>query len=218
MAKKKPAAGNMVPPGPLCAAPDAEPGTPRKARHDGWTAATRTVFLATLRKAGCVRDACRVAGMSSTSAYRLRDRDGEFAEQWKKAQAAARTGLIAVAHERAVVGRETVIMRGGKEFERRITPSDAILALLIKQGKLGELDADKLITWDEWQRGIRFDEQGNKIDEREEADAVRKSLDTKLGDMRMKLLARRAKAEERMRAAEARAEELEARNGIGDGD
>lgn len=191
----------------------AKPKKPRRPRQDGWTPATRKVFLATLRKTNCVLDACRVSDMSSTSAYRLRDRDADFDRLWKEAKVNARQGLVAVAHERAVVGRETIIMRDGVEVERRIMPSDSILALLIKQGNLTEQDADKLITWDEWQAGTRFDAEGNKVDERDEAEAARKTLDAKLGAMRMKLLARRAAAEERLAAAEARAEELEAVDG-----
>ncbi|MEO9633235.1 MAG: hypothetical protein ABJF89_04455 [Parasphingorhabdus sp.] len=191
----------------------------KKTRHDGWTPATRAVFLATLRKAGCVRDACRVACMSTTSAYRLRRRDADFAERWKKAQASARTGLIAVAHERAVVGREVIILRGGKEVERRIVPSDSMLALLIKQGDLTGQGADNLLSWDEWQDGLRFDEHGQKVDRSEAHAAVARSLDAKLADMRTKLLARRAAAEERLRAAEARAvalaaADLEAGDGV----
>ncbi len=185
----------------------AKPKKPRRPRQDGWTPAARKVFLATLRKTNCVRDACRVSDMSSTSAYRLRDRDADFDERWKEAKAHARKGLVAVAHEHAVVGKETVIYRGGVEVERRITPSDSILALLIKQGNLTEQDADKLITWDEWQNGTRFDEQGNKVDEREEAEAVRASLDAKLGAMHERLLARRAQEEERLRAREQRVED-----------
>lgn len=189
----------------------------KKIRHDGWTPATRAVFLATLRKAGCVRDACRVACMSSTSAYRLRRRDADFAARWKKALASARTGLIAVAHERAVVGREVIILRGGKEVERRIVPSDSMLALLIKQGDLTGQDADKLLSWDEWQDGLRFDETGKKVDQRIADAAISETLDAKLGAMRTKLLARRAAAEERLRAAEARAGALEA-GSLGAGD
>ncbi len=147
--------------------------------------------------------------MSSTSAYRLRRRDADFDARWKEARAHARKGLVAVAHQHAVIGKETLIYRGGVEVERRVTPSDSLLALLIKQGNLTEQDADRLITWEEWQDGVRFDAQGNKIDQRDEAEAARKSLDRKLGDMRMKLLARRAKAEERVKAAEARAEAME---------
>ena len=189
---------------------------PRKPRRDGWTEERRKIFIAVLRESGCVLDACRVAGMSDTSAYRLRERDPDIAAQWDDAVANARRGLVAVAHQHAVVGKETVIYRNGEEVERRVAPSDSILALLIKRGdlggRIGARTADKVLTWEEWQDGLRFDDEGNKVSEQEEAEAVRKSLDAKLGDMRMKLLARRAKAEERMKAAEARADELEGKD------
>ncbi|MEQ8745103.1 hypothetical protein [Parasphingorhabdus sp.] len=203
----------------------------RKIRRDGWTEERRKIFIAVLRESGCVLDACRVAGMSDTSAYRLREREPEIAAQWDDAVANGQRGLVAVAHQHAVVGKETVIYRNGEEVERRVVPSDSLMALLIKRGdlggRIGARTADKVLTWEEWQDGLRFDEQGNKVSEREQAEAVRKSLDAKLGDMRMKLLARRARAheaederlraaEERIRKAEERAEALEAKNGFGD--
>lgn len=191
----------------------------RKPRHDGWTEARRKIFLAVLRESGCVLDACRVAGMSDTSAYRLREREPEIAALWDDALENGQRGLVAVAHQHAVVGKETVIYRNGEEVERRVAPSDSILALLIKRGdlggRIGARTADQVITWEEWQDGVRFDERGNKVDKSEEAAAVSKSLDRKLGDMRMKLLARRAQAEERVKALEARAEALEAKDGGG---
>jgi hypothetical protein len=181
---------------------------PRKPRHDGWTEARKKTFLAVLRESGCVRDACRVAGMSTTSAYRLRRHDPEMAAQWEEAQANAQRGLVAVAHQHAVVGKETIIYRDGEEVERRVAPSDSMLALLIKRGdlggRIGSRTADQVITWEEWQDGVRFDGEGNKVDEREEAEAIRKALDRKLGDMRMKLLARRAKEEARLKALAAK--------------
>jgi hypothetical protein len=190
---------------------------PRKPRHDGWTEARRKIFLSVLRESGCVIDACRVAGISDTSAYRLRRRDPEMAALWDAALENGQRGLVAVAHQHAVVGKETVIYRDGEEVERRVVPSDSLMALLIRRGDLGgqigSRTADKVITWEEWQDGVRFDDEGNKIDEREEREAVHKALDRKLGDMRMKLLARRAKAEERMQAAEARAAEIEGDDG-----
>ena len=186
---------------------------PRAPRHDGWTPAARKTFLATLRQTGCVRDACRVAAMSSTSAYRLRRRDADFDRRWKAAKAQAIRGLVAVAHQHAVVGKETVIYRRGVEVERRVTPSDALLALLIRQGNLTERDADRLISWEEWQDGIVFDEQGNKISRAEEAAAVRASLDRKLGDMAAKLRLRRDREEQALRAREARVAALEAKYG-----
>jgi len=192
---------------------------PRKPRHDGWTDARRKIFLSVLRESGCVIDACRVAGISDTSAYRLRRRDPEMAALWDEALENGQRGLVAVAHQHAVVGKETVIYRDGEEVERRVVPSDSLMALLIRRGDLGgqigSRTADKVITWEEWQDGVRFDDEGNKIDEREEREAVHKALDRKLGDMRMKLLARRAKAEERMNAAEARAAEIEGDDGGG---
>ena len=192
-----------------------KPRKPRRPRHDGWTEAARKTFLATLRQTGCVRDACRVAAMSSTSAYRLRRRDADFDARWKAASAQAVRGLVAVAHQHAVVGGETVIYRRGVEVERRVTPSDAMLALLIKRGNLTEQDADRLITWEEWQDGIVFDEQGNKVSRAEEAEAVRASLDRKLGDMAAKLQLRRDREEEALREREARVAALEAKYGQG---
>lgn len=202
MAKKKANGRNA-----LCSAPDAEPGglngkgavvaqgsasgaehgKPRKPRHDGWTEVRKKTFLAVLRESGCVRDGCRVAGMSTTAAYALRKRDPEVAARWVEAQANAQRGLIAVAHERAVVGRETIIIRKGEEVERRITPSDSILALLIRRGALSEQDADRLISWDEWQDGMRFDPEGRKIDVTEDQARVSASLKAKLLALRERM-------------------------------
>ncbi|VWX56117.1 conserved hypothetical protein [Sphingorhabdus sp. 109] len=206
--------------------------SPRKPRHDGWTEARKKTFLAVLRESGCVADACRVAGISTTSAYRLRRRDPAMAELWDAALADGLRGLVAVAHEHATIGKETVIYRGGAEVERRVAPSDSLMALLIKRGdlggRIGSRTADQVITWEEWQDGVRFDAEGKKIDEREEAEQVRASLDRKLDAMRRGFLARDARereaenarlhaAEERIRAAEQRAAELEARNAAGRG-
>tara|TARA_R100001244_G_scaffold9454_2_gene11458 strand:+ start:17619 stop:18395 length:777 start_codon:yes stop_codon:yes gene_type:complete len=199
--------------------PPRKPRKPRKPRHDGWTEARRKTFLAVLRESGCVTDACRVAGVSGTSAYRLRRRDPEMAALWDEALETGQRGLVAVAHQHAVVGKETIIYRGGEEVERRVAPSDSIMALLIKRGdlggRIGSRTADQVITWEEWQDGLRFDEEGNKVTLEEEAAAVRASLDAKLDDMRTKLLARdtrkRAAEDERLRAAEARIRAAEAR-------
>ena len=186
---------------------------PYRPRHDGWTAERQRLFIEALTRTGCVRDACRAARISSTSAYRTRRRIPEFSASWDLALRRARTPLEEVAWKRAVDGRETVIIRGGKEVERRIMPSDSILSLLIRRsdlgGKIGARTADKVLTWEEWQAGLRFDDQGQKVDESVEAEAVWQSLDRKLADMRVKLLARRAREEEeeRQRAAAGRTDE-----------
>lgn len=107
-----------------------------RVRSDGWTAARTRVFLATLGKTGCVSDAARIAGVSRTSVNRSRALFPPFDKACDAAIARALRGLEAVAYERAVEGRETVILRDGKEVERRIVPSDAMLGLLIKRGDL----------------------------------------------------------------------------------
>lgn len=145
-----------------------------RVREDGFTAARTRVFLATLAKTGCVSDAARVAGVSRTSVNRSRALFAPFDAACRKALAKALRGLEAVAYQRAVEGRETVVIRGGREVERRIAPSDALLALLIKRGELNEdaaaeaaaeasrVDAATAITRAEYLEGWRFDVEGTK--------------------------------------------------------
>lgn len=142
-------------------------------RHDGWTQARTQRFLDTLAYTGCVKDAARVAGMSDVGARRMKRKYPLFEAAWKDALERAQLGLVAIAYQRAVDGRETVIIRGGQEYERRIAPSDAILALLLKRGDAlggmgqggggGGAVSDDVLTFDEWRRHMRFDERGRKI-------------------------------------------------------
>lgn len=137
-------------------------------RHDGWTQSRTQRFLDTLAYTGCVKDAARVAGMSAVGARRMKQRFRAFEEAWDDALARAQTGLIAIAYRRAVEGRETVIIRKGEEFERRIAPSDAILGLLLKRGDMvggseGKAGQEEVITLDEWRAHKRFDQRGEKV-------------------------------------------------------
>lgn len=139
-------------------------------RHDGWTQSRTQRFLDTLAYTGCVKDAARVAGMSDVGARRMKRRFPRFAAAWDDALARAQVGLVAIAFARAVDGRETVIIRKGEEYERRIAPSDAMLGLLLKRGDMvgggagfGGLGPEEIITIDDWRRHIRFDERGRKV-------------------------------------------------------
>lgn len=147
-----------------------------RVRHDGWTEERTQRFFDALGHTGCVRDASRVAGVSNVAAYRMKRRFPLFAAAWDEALARAGQGLIAIAYKRAVEGRETVIIRKGEEYERRITPSDSILGLLVKRGDLvgggtmptelkdlAELSRDEIISWPEWRDShMRFNRQGHK--------------------------------------------------------
>lgn len=163
-------------------------------RHDGWTAARTQRFLDTLAQSGCVEDACRVAGMSDTGARRMRERYPRFAEAWDAALARAERTLVAVAWQRAVEGKETVIIRKGKEFERRIAPSDALLSLLLKRGALAEggipatasPDPGRSISWEEWQDHWRFDDNGTKK-QFEDPAKVQARLEARFAEMRERM-------------------------------
>lgn len=142
-----------------------------RVRHDGWTEERTQRFFDALGYTGCVRDAARVAGVSNVAAYRMKRRFPLFASAWDEALARAGQGLMAIAYRRAVEGRETVIIRKGEEYERRITPSDSILGLLLKRGDMngggalaGGRAAEDILSFDEWQQHKRFDDYGRKIE------------------------------------------------------
>lgn len=107
-----------------------------RVREDGWTLVRVTKFLAVLAERGCVTDAARVVGLSRTSVNRARERYAPFDKACRAALAQSLRGLEAVAYQRAVAGKETIIIRKGEEVERRISPSDAMLKLLIQRGDL----------------------------------------------------------------------------------
>ena len=162
-----------------------------------------------LAQSGCVSDAARVAGMSRKSVNDARRRFAEFDRACSTALARSRRGLQAVAYERAVVGREMVIIRGGKEVERRIMPSDAMLGLLLKRGELGEggaagthyrrYDGDAAISAEEHLAGWRFDGAGIKYFY--PGSAVDK-LGSKLERMRARMVAQEAETGACMRCGQ----------------
>jgi hypothetical protein len=159
-------------------------------RHDGWTQSRTQRFLDTLAYTGCVHDAARVAGMSAVGARRMKRRFPAFEKMWDDALARAQQGLIAIAYQRAVAGRETVIIRKGEEYERRIAPSDAMLSLLLKRGDMaggmGGKVAEDVLTLDEWRAHMRFDDHGRKIEIEDPAEGARKFI-AKMDEIRHRL-------------------------------
>ena len=153
-----------IPAGPNISFAVMMPGYP--ARHDGWNQHRLQRFLDTVAHTGCVKDAARVAGMSAVAGRRAQKRYPLFAAAWDDALERSRQGLIAIAYKRAVEGRETIIIRKGEEYERRIEPSDAMLGLLLKQGDMsgGKLAAktEDVLTFAEFKAGWTFKKYGGK--------------------------------------------------------
>lgn len=156
---------------------------PYRERQDGWTAARTRKFLHALAKTGCVRDACAKAGISSTSAYRHRQRDPEFERAWEQALTDARPVLEAAAFERAVEGVDEPIVSGGKIVAYRKRYSDALLLMLLKRadqaavvmrGMSQREHADKVLE----ELKARLNHIHKRMKEEEEAEALRQAAST----------------------------------------
>ncbi len=77
-----------------------------RTRYDGWTAERQRTFLARLAETGSISDACRHAGVSTRSAYKLRRRpDAQtFATAWDRALQLATLRFTTIDFAREVKG------------------------------------------------------------------------------------------------------------------
>lgn len=116
------------------AAPEFTPAPTRKHRA-GWTAERQRKFIEHLALTGSVGEACAVANVASSSAYRLRDRAGaeSFAQAWDAALALSVTRLSAIAFDRAVNGRAERFYKDGVLVMERRMPSDYLLTWLLSR-------------------------------------------------------------------------------------
>ena len=112
-------------------------------RLDGFTPEKQRKFFKTLAKTGCVADACRVAGVTTTTVTRWRDKEPGFEAELQRCLKVAAGGIERLAWDRAVNGTEEKVIRDGKIVQIRIKPSDSILRLLLqgsnpkKYGRIG---------------------------------------------------------------------------------
>lgn len=101
-------------------------------RHNAFTRPKRRVFLKALTKAGCILDACRAAGVSSTTVYELQAKDPEFLRHCTLAIDMASVPVELTAWERGVTGVEEDVIRGGQVIGTRLKRSDSVLRLLLQ--------------------------------------------------------------------------------------
>lgn len=157
---------------PAASTPPPEPDAPAqladyrpvvmRARHDGWTAERQRTFLTTLAETGSISHACRDAGVSSRSAYRLRQRPdaAAFATAWDQALRLATVRLTTIAFERAVRGTVREIWRDDQLVAQSRQPSDRVLIFLLSQllprmGKDGAAADSRLDQFDRTVADIR---------------------------------------------------------------
>ena len=108
---------------------------PTRKRHAGWTAERQRKFIEHLSLTGSVGEAAAIAGVSSRSAYRLRNKAGAegFARAWDSALSLAATRLAAIAFDRALHGRSERFYRDGELVMERKMPSDYLLTWLLSR-------------------------------------------------------------------------------------
>ena len=84
-------------------------------------------FLDALAQGGNVRAACAAAGISRSTAYRMRRACGRFEQLWDAALLVARTQVEAVLADRALNGVEETIFYHGEAVATRRRFSDRLL-------------------------------------------------------------------------------------------
>ncbi len=112
--------------------PEFEPA-PTRNRHSGWTAERQRTFIERVALTGNVGEACALAGLSSTSFYRLCQKPGaeSFVRAWQAARILAATRGSAIAWDRAVNGRVERFYKDGELVVERRIPSDYLLTWLL---------------------------------------------------------------------------------------
>jgi hypothetical protein len=108
---------------------------PTRKRNAGWTAERQRRFIEHLSLTGSVGESAALVGVSSRSAYRLRNRAGaeSFARAWDAALQLAATRLAAIAFDRALHGRSERFYRDGELVMERKMPSDYLLTWLLSR-------------------------------------------------------------------------------------
>lgn len=108
---------------------------PTRNRHSGWTADRQRKFIAHLSLTGSVGESAALVGVTSRSAYMLRNKAGgeSFARAWDAALQLAATRLAAIAFDRALHGRSERFYKDGELVMERKMPSDYLLTWLLSR-------------------------------------------------------------------------------------
>jgi len=98
-----------------------------------WTPARKKKFLKLLQDSGGnVSRACRDIGLSSRGAYKMKDRNKAFSDQWDEIAEAGTDDLIEEARRRAYHGIDKPIYHQGFKVDTIKEYSDTLLIFMIK--------------------------------------------------------------------------------------
>ena len=119
----------------LALAPQDEAALPAIPEH--FSREQQADFLDALAQGGNVRAACGAAGVSRSTAYRMRRACGRFEQLWDAALLVARTQVEAVLADRALNGvEETIFYHGEAVATRRRYDARLLLAHLARLDRL----------------------------------------------------------------------------------
>ena len=118
---------------PALEPPEFLPAPSRNVR--GWTAERQRKFIEHLSLTGAVGESSAVAGVSTRSALRLRNKAGAegFAAAWDAALRLAATRLAGIVFDRSINGRVERIYKDGELVAERRVPSDYLLTWLLSR-------------------------------------------------------------------------------------
>ena len=113
-------------------------------RRDGLTPAKKALIYEGLERYGTVADACRLAGISTTTFYRHEAKDADFRSLCAAARSKSTGKIELLAWERGVTGIEEEVIHHGKVVGTRRKRSDSVFRLILqasdpeKYGRQGE--------------------------------------------------------------------------------
>ncbi|MFN2100350.1 hypothetical protein [Altererythrobacter sp. MF3-039] len=132
-------------------------------RYTIFSPQARAKFLDHLSINGNVRLACKVAGVSSQTAYRARRKHPELAQLWDAALVSARSHAEDVLANRALDGTEETVFYHGEEVATRIRyDSRLLLAHLARLDRMAER-ADVTATLPVFDEAIAALEEGREV-------------------------------------------------------
>ena len=129
-------------------------GEAARRRHDAFDRPRRCAFLKALAKSGCILDACRAVGVSSSTVYKLQCNDAGFSKHCTLAIDMASVPVELTAWERGVTGIEEEVIRGGRVVGHRMRRSESVLRLLLqganpkKYGPRPGFTRKRLMKWE----------------------------------------------------------------------
>ena len=160
-------------------------------RRNSITPERQRAFIAELAACGIVTQAARHIGASLEALYRLRNRPGAegFSAAWEAAIDRGMARLEDCALERALMGEERPVVRGGRVVATWRKHNTALLVFLLRQRRGGRFGPALPVPGDPVYERLKAEWEAETFVSAEE---VRASLDAKLARLREQVRAERA--------------------------